>query len=60
MPKVPQNITKEHLLRAIEEIRENGIPAGANSSIYDVVHEGQPYPPNLLCRSLTDLQMAKS
>ncbi len=48
MPEVPQNISRDDLLRAIEEIREHGVPAGAHSSTYDVVHEGERFPPKLV------------
>lgn len=48
MPQVPQNIEREHLLKAIEEIERDGVPSGAQSTGYDLVHEGKRYPPKLV------------
>ena len=45
---IPSNISKEHLLKAIEKIDEEGVPQGAHSSTYDVVHNGKTYPPKLV------------
>jgi len=45
---IPDNITREHLLNAIEEIKENGIPPGRQSSTYDLIYEGNAYPPKLV------------
>lgn len=44
----PKNITKSHLLKAIQEIDSTGIPPGANSKEYDVVHNNKSYPPKLI------------
>lgn len=41
-------ITKENILQAIQEIDENGIRNGRHSSTYDVIYEGKKYPPKLL------------
>ena len=41
-------INREHILAAIEEIDREGIRPGRNSSTYDVIHEGKPYPPKLV------------
>lgn len=43
-----QNIKKEHILQAINELDENGIPAGRDSLKYDVFFNGKQYPPPLL------------
>ncbi|MDC0362847.1 AAA family ATPase [Halioglobus sp.] len=43
-----ENIRREHLLKAIERIDLEGIPANAHSSTYDVVHQGKRYPPKLV------------
>ena len=43
-----QNITKEHIKDAIQEIDENGIEKGAHSSTYDVVYNNKRYPPKLV------------
>lgn len=44
----PSNITKEHLLRAVEKIDNEGVPANADSKFYDVIYNGKKYPPKLL------------
>lgn len=41
-------IKEEHILSAIKEINEQGIRAGRNSSTYDLIYEGNPYPPKLV------------
>jgi 5-methylcytosine-specific restriction protein B len=46
--EIPQNITRDHLLKAIERIEKDGVPANAHSSTYDVVHDFKPYPPKLV------------
>ena len=48
MSAVPNNITKEHLLKAIARIDSEGIEKGAHSSTYDVLFEGKTYPPKLV------------
>jgi dynein-related subfamily AAA family protein len=45
---IPNNITKEHLEKAIEEIDKNGIRKGRQSSTYNLVHNGKHYPPKLI------------
>lgn len=45
---IPQNITNHHVLLAIEEIRQNGIPEKNHSKRYSVPYEGKLYPPKLL------------
>ena len=39
------NISKEHILKAINFIIENGVPSGRQSFKYDLLHEGKHYPP---------------
>jgi len=46
--KIPENITRTHLLKAIDKIDSDGVPASAQSTTYDVVHEGKLYPPKLV------------
>tara|TARA_R110001599_G_scaffold230819_1_gene430091 strand:- start:1861 stop:4959 length:3099 start_codon:yes stop_codon:yes gene_type:complete len=46
--EIPENITRKDLLKAIELIDKEGIPANGHSSTYDVIHEGKPYPPKLV------------
>jgi len=43
-----QNITQKHILQAIQEIDEKGIPEEAQSTDYDVIYEGKSYPPKYL------------
>jgi len=44
----PNNITKEHLEQAIEEINRDGIRKGRHSSTYNLIHNGKTYPPRLV------------
>mgnify|MGYP000524082381 CR=1 FL=1 len=48
MPDVPQNITRNDILSAIGRINEEDIPSGAHSSTYDLIHDGNRYPPKLV------------
>jgi 5-methylcytosine-specific restriction protein B len=45
---IPENITKEHLLKAIEEIDKEGIRKGRQSSTYDLIYKRKSYPPKLV------------
>lgn len=45
---IPENITKEDLIKAIEKINHEGFPKDADSQYYDVVHEGKTYPPKVV------------
>ncbi len=45
---IPKNITKEHLLKAISKIDNDGIPKDGDSQYYDVVYNGRRYPPKLI------------
>jgi 5-methylcytosine-specific restriction protein B len=45
---LPSNITKEHLIKAIEKIDAEGIPTDADSQYYDVVYNGKNYPPKVI------------
>lgn len=45
---IPDNITKIHLEKAIDEIDKQGIRKGRHSSTYDLVHNGNFYPPKLV------------
>ena len=42
---IPNNITKDHILAALEEIDKNGIPKDRISSAYNLVAAGKSYPP---------------
>ncbi len=45
---IPVNITKEHLLRAIEQIDKEGVPSDAGSQYYDLLYLDKKYPPKLV------------
>lgn len=45
---IPKNISKEHLLKAISKIDEEGIPKDGDSQYYDVVYNGKKYPPKVI------------
>lgn len=45
---IPTNITKEHLLKAISKIDQEGIPKDADSQYYDVLFRTKKYPPKLI------------
>ena len=46
--KLPENIRREYILKAIWKIWEEGIPNHAQSSTYDVVYEEERFPPKLV------------
>lgn len=45
---IPINITKEHLLKAIEKIDREGVPKNGDSQYYDVIFNEKKYPPKLI------------
>jgi len=45
---IPDNITKSHLLQAIEKIDKEGIPNDGDSQYYNVLYDGKNYPPKLI------------
>ena len=45
---IPNNITAEHLRQAIARIDQEGIPADAHASTYDLVYDDNAYPPKLV------------
>ena len=45
---IPDNITKEHIEKAIEEIDKDGVRKGRHSSTYDLIYNDKPYPPKLI------------
>jgi len=45
---LPENIQREHLLKAIEKIDAEGVPSDAHSTLYDVVFNNKQYPPKLV------------
>lgn len=46
--KIPQNITKEHLVKAANQILEEGIPIDGKSKMYDVLYKSHYLPPKLI------------
>jgi hypothetical protein len=48
MASLPENITRDHLLQAIEQVDQQGIPSVAKSQFYDLLHNGRRYPPKLI------------
>jgi hypothetical protein len=45
--KIPDNIQREHVLRAMEQIDREGF-VGKDSRKYDLIYEGEIYPPKLV------------
>ncbi|MEX3690654.1 AAA family ATPase [Paraburkholderia sp. BR14263] len=46
--ELTQNLTRGHVLKALAEIDRSGIPSGAESTKYDLIHEARYYPPKLV------------
>ena len=42
---IPKNIEREHVIKAIEEIKRNGIPKCRNSKKFLLKFNGEYYPP---------------
>lgn len=42
---IPKNITKEHIIRAIEEIDKNGVPDDRQQQKFILKYNGKDYPP---------------
>lgn len=42
---IPENIRKDHVLRALEEIDEKGVPKRRASKKFELIYEGSSYPP---------------
>lgn len=48
--KSPDKIRKKHILNAAKKYKEDGNPSGfKNSTTYDVIIKGKPYPPKIIC-----------
>jgi len=45
---IPSNISRHHLIQAMEEIDKNGVPEDRVSTKYYVRHNGRHYPPKYL------------
>ncbi|SHN31215.1 hypothetical protein SAMN05216524_109133 [Mucilaginibacter sp. OK098] len=41
--RIPDNINKQHLLKAIQKIKSERVPKGADSQYYDVIFEDDLY-----------------
>jgi len=46
--RIPQNIRREHIIQAIEEIKKVRWPPRNNSTTYDLFYEGERYPPKIV------------
>ena len=46
--RIPQNITREHIIQAIEEIKKIRWPPRNKSTTYDLFYEGEKYPPKIV------------
>ena len=46
--RIPQNITREHIIQAIEEIKKVHWLPKNNSTTYDLFFEGERYPPKIV------------
>ena len=42
---IPENITKTHIIKAIERIDEEGVPPNRKSKKYLLAYNGKYYPP---------------
>lgn len=45
---IPNNIEKKHILNALSKIDTEGIPKDAESRYYDLIYNGNNYPPKLV------------
>jgi 5-methylcytosine-specific restriction protein B len=45
---ITDSVTAEHVLAALAEIQAGGVPEGAESTKYDLLHDGRRYPPKLV------------
>ena len=48
MKELPRNIKRDDILQGIRKIEEEGIPAQAHSSTYDLLYNGKRFPPKLV------------
>jgi len=46
--RIPKNILPIHIIQAIEEIKKVGWPKQNNSTTYDLIYEGERYPPKIV------------
>ena len=45
---IPRNITREHIIQALQELDATGVPAGRGSRRYALEYQGRQYPPKLV------------
>jgi hypothetical protein len=45
---IPENIKREHILKAIEEVDRSGVPLERNSEKYDLEYNRRTYPPKYI------------
>jgi len=56
---IPRRITREQLIRAAETIERNGIPENRKSTRYNVLVNGNKYPPKYLIAVASKLAFGK-
>jgi hypothetical protein len=56
---IPENIKREHILNAIEEVERSEIPRDRSSDKYDLEYNKKIYPPKFIV-SLNDLIKLKN
>ena len=45
---IPDNIEVEHVLKAVDQIDQEGVPSSRCSVYYDLIKDGKPYPPKYI------------
>ena len=45
---IPKNITRNHVLQAIKDVANEGIPSGRTSKKFSLLYNGRRYPPKLI------------
>lgn len=45
---IPKNIKKEHIIKALEEIKKSGVPKGRESKRFLLEYNGKNYPPKYI------------
>jgi 5-methylcytosine-specific restriction protein A len=48
---IPKNITKEHIIRALQEIDKSAYPKEHESTKFDLIYNGERYPPKYVIRT---------
>src|SRR4051812_13288801 len=46
--QIPTNISKQHILQAINKIDNEKLPENSSSKFYDLIFDGKRYPPKLV------------